>query len=427
MLKLKHLPKCHSGKVFLLFIKLCNMNILASQDHLCLPDNENILVVPQALAAKLGYIPAAIVNQIHYWTKRCGKDYLTVENYTHNPDDWKTEEIDVHFEDNPDGFYSLRWVYNSVKEWTKQFAGFTYWQVRNGLEHLRKLGVLMFAQFGKSSFKRYGWYAINYPRLEELMGASQSIVETPEILTPLDVRPTTSRDASHHQSSYITETNSEINIIINNSVVEAAIVSNLEELREEKQIINSSADNKNQDLSVKPITPHEDQEFRPAPRPVKAQPQQEIIDPDISVKQKMIEGMGMVFNPRLKGILANFTIEQIIKGIASYLHTTECLGRSPENRAGFIIDAIKNSYIENTEKWINASEEGRKLIMFFAAGTAWGIESLRSFEATIALGEYLYHEEFRFEIEYCDRRKDEMGWEYVLDGMKQTQDSKINQ
>lgn len=65
--------------------------------------------------------------------------------------------------------------------------------------------------------------------------------------------------------------------------------------------------------------------------------------------------------------------------------------------------------------------------MFFAAGTAWGIESLRSFEATIALGEYLYHEEFRFEIEYCDRRKDEMGWEYVLDGMKQTQDSKNNE
>ena len=222
--------------------------------------------------------------------------------------------------------------------------------------------------------------------------------------------------------------NPKSNELINNSdVVEAVTLSNLEELREEKPINTHFVDNKNQDLSVKPITPHEDQEFRPAPRPVKAQPQQEIIDPDVSVKQKMIEGMGMVFNPRLKGILANFTIEQIIKGIASYLHTTECLGRTPENRTGFIIDAIKNSYIENTEKWINASEEGKKLIMFFAAGTAWGIESLRSFEATIALGEYLYHEEFRFEIEYCDRRKDEMGWEYVLDGMKQTQDSKNNE
>lgn len=101
------------------------MNILASQDHLCLPDNENILVVPQALAEKLGYIPAAILNQIHYWTKRCGKDYPTVEDYTRNPDKWKTEEIDVHFGDDDDRFESLKWVYNSVKEWTKQFAGFT--------------------------------------------------------------------------------------------------------------------------------------------------------------------------------------------------------------------------------------------------------------------------------------------------------------
>ena len=51
MLKLKHLPKCHSGKVFLLLFKLSIMNILASQDHLCLPDNENILVVPDLIVS----------------------------------------------------------------------------------------------------------------------------------------------------------------------------------------------------------------------------------------------------------------------------------------------------------------------------------------------------------------------------------------
>lgn len=231
-------------------------------------------------------------------------------------------------------------------------------------------------------------------------------------------------------SNIIHSLNSDIpksNELINNSDdVEADTLSNSEELREEKPVINPSVDKPKLKSSEKQITPHEDQSSA-APRPVEAQPQQEAIDPDAIAKQTMMNGIGIIMNPRLKGILANFTIEQIIKGIASYLHYTECMERSPVNRTGFVVDAIRNSYIEGTEAWINADEEGRKLIMFFAAGTAWGIESVHSFNLTIALKEYLYHEKFIYEIDYCDRVKDQMGWEYTLNCMKKEQDSKNSQ
>lgn len=360
------------------------MNILALKDHLCLPDNENILVVPSGLAAKLGYIPAAILNQIHYWTRRCGKDYGTVQDHTTNPDRWTTEEIDVHFEDNENGFYSLKWIYNSVKEWTKQFAGFTYWQVRNGLQKLRDLGVLMFAQFGKSDFKRYGWYAINYPRLEELLGASQSIVEIPETLTQLDVRCTTNRDDAHHQSSYITEiTNPKNNSQYNNSddVLSEGNL-DLEELREEKPVINPSADNKNQDLFVKPIIRHEGINSAAAPR--------DTTSPDAEINNQLVARLGVTLNPKLKRFLASVTVEEVLKGLAAYHYTLEVKEAPIESKTGFIIDSIKNNYIENTKMWMDSSETTQKFILLTAGAIAMGADLVGGFLRAMNTGEMLF-------------------------------------
>lgn len=323
------------------------------------------------------------------------------------------------------------WIWERQRELAKQL-GYNKSTINTHLNKLIDLRIIEVSVQTPNSCSRLLKYRLNIDNLSEFLAQSgfsslsrKSVHGKTETRTSKDGNPDTNLNSS--LNSEILKSNENIN---NSDVAVACqplVLNQLEEnqtdLREDNLKDCRNADNKEQDLSVKPETPHEDQEFRPAPRPVKSQPKQETVDPDLSIKQKLIEGMGIPMNPKLKGILSNYTIEQVAKGIAYYLHKTECMGQVPLNRAGFIVDAIKNSYIEGTELWINTDSNGRNLIILFAAGTAWGIKSLDGFEKTIATQVYKYRKGFCYNLEFCDRAKKESGWLYTLNGMKATQEA----
>jgi len=95
-------------------------------------DEPPLQVLP-SLAVKIGLGEAIIVQQIHYWLQRT------------KPSD--------------DGFC---WVFNSVREWKKQFPFWSENTIFRHLQSLRDAGVLIAEQKAANLFDKTLYYRINY-------------------------------------------------------------------------------------------------------------------------------------------------------------------------------------------------------------------------------------------------------------------------
>jgi len=102
--------------------------------------NERPLVLQPRLAFLLGGSDDAIVlQQVHYWTQK---------------------NINIR-----DGY---SWVYNSMKEWHKQFYWISESSVKRIFTKLEKKGILITGNYNKAKFDKTKWYRIDYDALDEM-------------------------------------------------------------------------------------------------------------------------------------------------------------------------------------------------------------------------------------------------------------------
>lgn len=361
------------------------MNTISLQPHLCPPSDKKVLVTPTALVEKLGnYLSALVLNQLHYWTPRCGKDFHTVSEAVVNAENWIPEDPE-ETEESKKGqkFYELKWIYNSIKEWKKQFPGFTTWQIRKAFEHLREKKLVYFAQFGKSGvhgkdgFDRRGYYAINYEKVQELL-------EIPETLVQPDLCFENNRIESHHKSSYITENNSSENNTKNNISDDVASAETLsrefKNQEQEKELPQNSRVVEKPKLKSreKQTNPHEDKDYAAA--------QRDTTSPDTEMNKNLVEGLGVELNPKLKRFLASVTVEELLKGLAGYFHNREYKETKIESITGYLIDSTQNTYIQSLAAWVKADEATRRFVLLTAGALAMGIDLYGGYIGTMQSG-----------------------------------------
>lgn len=126
--------------------------------------NEPPLQVLPSLAVAIGLAEALVLQQVHYWLLRSGKER-----------DGKV------------------WVYNTTEEWQQQFPFFSVTTVRRTIQNLRDKGLLLAGNYNSNKFDRTIWYSIDYEKLESiysswtngngLVGDTNTIRLTTEIAT----------------------------------------------------------------------------------------------------------------------------------------------------------------------------------------------------------------------------------------------------
>jgi hypothetical protein len=100
------------------------------------------------LARIIGIDKAVMISQISYWTD-------------------KNTNI-------RDGY---SWVYNTAKDWQIQFDWLTVKTVQRYLKSLVDMGLLIAENFNKMRIDRTKWYRVDYDKLAELLGESESTEE----------------------------------------------------------------------------------------------------------------------------------------------------------------------------------------------------------------------------------------------------------
>ena len=102
--------------------------------------NERPLVVLPGLAEALGSLDEAVIlQQLHYWLQRSS-----------NKRDGRT------------------WVYNSMSAWLKQFPWVkSRTTLTRHFDKLKKLGLILTANYNRAGFDKTIWYSIDYDKLKE--------------------------------------------------------------------------------------------------------------------------------------------------------------------------------------------------------------------------------------------------------------------
>lgn len=102
--------------------------------------NERPLVVLPSLAEALGSLDEAVIlQQLHYWLQRSS-----------NKRDGRT------------------WVYNSMSAWLNQFPWVkSRTTLTRHFDKLKKLGLILTANYNRAGFDKTIWYSIDYDKLKE--------------------------------------------------------------------------------------------------------------------------------------------------------------------------------------------------------------------------------------------------------------------
>ncbi|SDF31805.1 hypothetical protein [Sporolituus thermophilus] len=99
--------------------------------------DEYPLVVLPSLAQKLGINEAIVLQQIHFWLQKNGKQRD-----------------------------AKKWVYNSLEAWHQQFPFFSMSTLKRTFNSLEKLGILITGHYNKKAYDRTKWYSIDYNKLD---------------------------------------------------------------------------------------------------------------------------------------------------------------------------------------------------------------------------------------------------------------------
>lgn len=108
--------------------------------HNLLLDDRPLVIQPKLIKLLGDPTEAIILQQIHYWL---------VKN--------------VNIKDG----YS--WVYNSIKEWNKQFDWLSESTLKRKFKSLENKGLLITGNYNKAKFDRTKWYRIDYDTLNEMI------------------------------------------------------------------------------------------------------------------------------------------------------------------------------------------------------------------------------------------------------------------
>jgi DNA-binding PadR family transcriptional regulator/predicted RNA-binding Zn-ribbon protein involved in translation (DUF1610 family) len=101
--------------------------------------DEHPLVILPELAVRIGLNEAIVLQQIHYWIQK--SDHLVG---------------------------GVKWVYNTVEEWSKQFPFFSPSTVRRTLEKLELEGYVITGNHNRLKMDKTKWYSINYAVIESM-------------------------------------------------------------------------------------------------------------------------------------------------------------------------------------------------------------------------------------------------------------------
>jgi hypothetical protein len=113
----------------------------------------NSIPVPPMLAGLLkqalgrsgnGFDEGAFLQQLHYWAVNSKTTGWIIDG--------------------------IKWVYNSLKSWLKQFPWMSEYGLRKVIANLKKLGLIETAQHWLSQYKRVMFYRIDYDRLVAFAG-----------------------------------------------------------------------------------------------------------------------------------------------------------------------------------------------------------------------------------------------------------------
>lgn len=110
--------------------------------------NEPPLMVLPSLAAAIGLNEAIVLQQLHYWLGRSGKQR--------------------------DG---RQWIYNSYEDWERQFPFWSNKTIRRIIGALETSKLILSANYNASAFDKTKWYTIDYAALD--VAVDNSAVESP--------------------------------------------------------------------------------------------------------------------------------------------------------------------------------------------------------------------------------------------------------
>lgn len=110
-------------------------------------DSHPLIVLPE-LACAIGLNEAIVLQQVHYWIEHNRKQKRNFHN----------------------GRY---WVYNSYKEWQKNFPFWCERTVKTTFSKLENSGLLISGNFNKQKMDKTKWYTIDYDALDRLCPKSR--------------------------------------------------------------------------------------------------------------------------------------------------------------------------------------------------------------------------------------------------------------
>ena len=121
------------------------MNETYQSQSSLLIDEPPMLMLPSLAKVLKSADKAIIVQQIHYWLqiKRKAKDTRSVK----------------------EGHW---WVYNSFREWHKQFIWISERTIQRHFKDLVAQGIIIVGNFNNQNYDRTNWYTLSYERLNEL-------------------------------------------------------------------------------------------------------------------------------------------------------------------------------------------------------------------------------------------------------------------
>lgn len=118
---------------------------------------DNTLLVGTKLAMTVGLNEAMVLQQVHYWLMR-SKHTIA----------------------------GRKWVYNSYREWNKQFPFWSYSVVKRTFRSLEEQGYLLSDSFNKRRMDKTKWYSVNYKKLEQLEKELLNMEKTNETYRSLE-------------------------------------------------------------------------------------------------------------------------------------------------------------------------------------------------------------------------------------------------
>ena len=105
-------------------------------------DDRPLVIQPKLIELLGDPTEAIILQQIHYWLL---KNMNIKDDYS--------------------------WVYNSVKDWNKQFKWLSEPTLKRKFKSLEDKGLLITGNYNKAKFDRTKWYRIDYDALDEMIHA----------------------------------------------------------------------------------------------------------------------------------------------------------------------------------------------------------------------------------------------------------------